>query len=573
MAGPETSAKNPQVSGGGPEAGDTTRMEARRPQALEAGLFLVTVAVPLAFTPFTWAPFADPKLVLLSLGALLVWIGGPPLDRRIALPATAWFAATALAAATGVDPLRSLTGLDAMLTGLGMFGASAILVTAGAGLGPELIARVRSWLEWTGVAMAIVLLLWRLVPALLTNAVHDLGFGGSTAGNPLFAVAVMTIGLASAVADDDRSRARRLAIVAVLATGISLSGERVAYALPLIAVPIALWRSRVPTRPALAMSGAIVAVLAAWAAVEPVLPSDSVASPARQLSSVESDAQRLTVFAVDTRAWLERPVLGWGPANTWSAFRATATPAETDRTGPGWDEAHDIVIQTAASTGVVGLLALGWLDVVVGRRVLRAGRELGWAVGSVAALAAFALVEPFNLTVTPLTFLLAGIGASRATAASPPREGFSVARALVSAGLAAGLVLSGLVATASALEQWGRRYEEAWALRKALQLQPWRVSAIEALAEDLALDGRGGKPGAGLEARKIVREGIAEHPWDPQIRLEAADVETLLRDEEAALGRIDEQLERFPGDAGWLPTSEEIAERGPLGGLDVPEGA
>ena len=135
-------------------------MHPRRPQALDAGLFLVVVAVPLAFTPFTAAPFADPKLLLLSLGTLLIWLGAAPAERRLALAAGAWFGVTVLAAVLGVDPLRSLTGLEGPLTGLGLFACCAVLVVAGASLTRETIERVGGWLLWTGLIVGAITLVF-----------------------------------------------------------------------------------------------------------------------------------------------------------------------------------------------------------------------------------------------------------------------------------------------------------------------------------------------------------------------------------------------------------------------------
>ena len=45
-------------------------MQARRPQLAELGLFLLVVALPLVFTPFSASPFGDPKLVVLTLAGL-----------------------------------------------------------------------------------------------------------------------------------------------------------------------------------------------------------------------------------------------------------------------------------------------------------------------------------------------------------------------------------------------------------------------------------------------------------------------------------------------------------------------
>jgi len=90
---------------------------------MDAGLFLLAVAVPLAFFPLSSAPFADAKLVLLTLGTLLLWVSGVPVDRRLALPAGVWIAVVVAAALTGVDPRMSIIGAADHGTGLIMLAA------------------------------------------------------------------------------------------------------------------------------------------------------------------------------------------------------------------------------------------------------------------------------------------------------------------------------------------------------------------------------------------------------------------------------------------------------------------
>ena len=547
-----------------PDAVASPARECRRPAALDAGLLLITVSVPLAFTIFSWAAFVDAKLVFLALGTLLIWIGGVPLDRRLAIAACAWFGVTVIAAIWGVDPLRSLTGYDFSLTGLAMLGPCAYLVVAGASLPARAVARMRGWVVWTGVLMAVVLLVAKLLPDVLHAAIPDLLFSGSTAGNPVFAATVMTVAL-SALLGSDVAAARRLTArpvvtLVVLASGISLAGERSAWLLPVMAVPLVLWWFRVPVRRSLVLGAILVATCATWVAAEPLLPTAT--SPAGQLTFA-GDEGRVTAFVVHTRAALHRPVLGWGPANSFSAFRATATEGEIDRAGQSWAEAHNIFIQTAVTSGLIGLGAFVALVVLIASRARRADRRIGWVVGAVGALAAINLYEPFELSVTPLAFLLTGVAASTATRAGRtdlPDVLNRVGRIVVGAGLAATLVLSMIVAISSTFQHVGERYESEWALRRSLQLQSWRLAAVDALAEDLALDSRAGTPGAAEEASRLIADAVREHPWDPLIRIRGVDVEALSSDFAAARAYLRDQVERFPGDAAFLPPERAIRE-------------
>ncbi len=83
---------------------------------------------------------------------------------------------------------------------------------------------------------------------------------------------------------------------------------------------------------------------------------------------------------------------------------------------------------------------------------------------------------------------------------------------------------------------------------------------MDALAEDLALDSRAGKPGAAEEASRLIADAVREHPWDPLIRIRGVDAEALSRDFATARGYLRDQVRRFPGDAAFLPPESAIKE-------------
>ena len=110
---------------------------------------------------------------------------------------------------------------------------------------------------------------------------------------------------------------------------------------------------------------------------------------------------------------------------------------------------------------------------------------------------------------------------------------------------------------ASALEQWGHSHAESnWALRAATDMAPWRLTAHEALAISLAVDGRGGDEAAAAEARDVVDGVVERHPLNPGVRLLAADVELLLRNFPATQAWIRDQLATFPNDSVRVPAAE-----------------
>jgi hypothetical protein len=289
-----------------------------------------------------------------------------------------------------------------------------------------------------------------------------------------------------------------------------------------------------------------------------------------QFGTLRGEQQRLAVYTANLRAFSRRPVLGWGPGNAWSAYLSSASASEVGTAGRGWGDAHDLPLQSLVTTGVIGTAALLFVLWRVAPGLARRRRPEWWVPASASTLAVFHLYEPLNLVLTPLLFLLLGVAAREPeTAPGPPATGpepqpdaptkkasslATTARALVATLLSMAVVVSGLVLTASALEQWGRTHYAEWALRRSLDIQPWRISAAETLAFNLALDGRAGDAAAAREARALIQTTVEHHPWDPGVRIIAAGVEQLMRNEAGAKRWIDEQLRWFPNDE--LPTGE-----------------
>ncbi|MEW6059504.1 MAG: O-antigen ligase family protein [Actinomycetota bacterium] len=545
-------------------------MEPRRPQLLDAGLFLIVVAVPLALFPLSRAPFADLKLLLLAVGAFLVWISGPFMSPRLAVPAAIWMGACIVATFAGVDPVVSVVGQFAH-TGLLMLGICAVLVAVGPHLPERVVTRTRVWLVPTGLVVAIVALASRFVPEALDWLVRDLSFVGSTLGNPIFAAAFLAACIPAALADEDDRTWKVLAALAVLTSGLAVNGERSSLLLPLVALAAGAWFGIRDRQRMLVGAATVVVVVAAWAIVTPLLPTATgLSSTAGQFGTLQGEEQRAAVYTANLRAFVRRPLLGWGPGNAWSAYVNSASASELSTAGRGWGDAHDLPLQSLVTTGLIGTAALAFLLVRAAPGLSRRRKSQSWVPASAAALAIFHLYEPLNLVVTPLLFLLLGMGTreremlSRRTTdgesqpATPtarrPLSPASLGRAFVGAILVTAVVVSGLVLTASALEQWGRTHYAEWSLRTSLDLQPWRITAAESLAINLALDGRAGDPAAAREARALITDTVGRHPWDPGVRIVAAGVEQLLKNPAGTERWIDEQLEWFPNDE--LPADE-----------------
>jgi hypothetical protein len=228
--------------------------------------------------------------------------------------------------------------------------------------------------------------------------------------------------------------------------------------------------------------------------------------------------------------------VGWGPGNTWSAHLSAAKPSELRLGERGVGDAHNIIVESAVTTGAVGLAAFLALVGLTIRRMRHGPRSIGWAVGAVAGLGVSHLLQPMSISLTPLLFLLAGMAGPsppEVEAERLPRPRF-MRRAGGALVAAAAIGLTGLLLVASMLEAHGVRYGEEWALRAATRMAPQRITAAEALALHLAFDGRAGDADAAREARDLAAATVRRHPLDPGVRLAAADVHVLLRDPQGA---------------------------------------
>jgi O-antigen ligase len=534
-------------------------MEAERPRFAEIGGFLLVVALPLVFTPFSVSPFGDPKLVVLVAAALVLWMARLPGDRTLVVAAALWVAVTAVAAFLGVEPSRSLVAqTNSSGGGLVLMLCCAVILVRGASMGGTLVDRIRGWALVTAFVAGGLGFLVRLYPTFTTDVLGWKGasFVGSTMGNQLFAVALLSASLGATIMLDRPIR-DRLIVCGALALLVASFGERSALVLPLVVAAGTLWRAHRPWREAAAVFGTIVTAIIVWQFVDPLLPArpSRVGTTLAPLTGAATDAGRQTAWRSIGAGVLDRPILGWGPGTSQAVYLASGDPEQVRDAGRGWADGHDIFLETAAGTGFLGLAALVFLLIVVGIRAIRCPPERAWAFGAAAGLGAYALVEPLSLVLTPLLFLYLGI-ASGGSGVQPAWRAPAVARIATDVLLWIAMVVSILVLVASTLERWGRTYGETWAFRAAVAVQPWRVSASEQLALQLALDGRAGDEDAAREAKETIASDVATFPWDVNVRLFASDVDLLLHDPSGAAEWRRAQIERFPGDRELLNATD-----------------
>lgn len=533
----------------------------RRDKWTELGLGLVVIAVPIAFLPSTSAPFLDVKFVLLVAGALAIWAGRRK-RHLLALPAATWILIGGLAALQGVDPWQSITGSERNGNGLLLFSVSCFFLVAATATPASIHRRVPKWLVGTSVACAVIALADRFIPGPIPG-LGGLSLAGGTIGHPVFLSILAAAGIAATVGLERTRPGALIAILVVLTSAMALSTKRAGWVAVAVGLGVALLRTRPSRRRALLIVSVVAATSIGWTLVDTALGSKEPLTGARRFSELATGSARTRVTAASalTRAWTDRPLLGWGPGNTWPAYLSTVTERELEHAERGVNDAHNILLEAAATTGALGLSALVLLIGLTVRAIRHGPRSSGWAAGGAAALFMGHLLQPVNVSLTPLMFLLAGLACGpdeRDARSGDPTGSWRRLRGRavrLGAGLAlsAALTLSLALFAASAFERHGRTYASERALRASHAVAPWRVSAARALALHLALDGYTGDRQAADEAARLAEQMVRRHPWHPIVRLTAADVHLVVRDRPGATRWIERHLEVFPADRLLFP--------------------
>lgn len=232
---------------------------------------------------------------------------------------------------------------------------------------------------------------------------------------------------------------------------------------------------------------------------------------ARLLESGSSGVRpRLEAWSMAAHAIGERPLQGWGPGR----FREATTRYRTLRfsitEGPdrAFEDAHNVVVEYATTTGVVGVVLL---LAFVGLAISVAGFQAPLAGFALLCLLAM-MAEPQHSELTPVVFLALGAAAS---ARLPVDLRFPDPVRVAAIGVA--LLVAAVIALGSIQMQAGlhggpaRQAAKAHSLRTARALlRPWAEPLV---ATAILYDPVDPAVAAGWERQAVRREPYQDHYW------------------------------------------------------------
>jgi len=156
-------------------------------------------------------------------------------------------------------------------------------------------------------------------------------------------------------------------------------------------------------QPSVAYAGIAVVTVGVGSILAWAVGGLGVVSHTASSTAAETYGQRFDAWRAGLHALAAKPIFGWGPGQFLAATDNRFSLSETRQFGSVlFPDGHNIFIEYATTTGVVGLLCLlGWLVYAMRHRV-------GCLFGFALVLLASELVEPLNAGVTGMAFLALG---------------------------------------------------------------------------------------------------------------------------------------------------------------------
>lgn len=399
----------------------------------EAICLALAVGVPIIFNPWGGSAFELPKTAFLRAGAiLLVAVNLPSLigrrPSRPSLPPLAWpvlalGAANTLATLFGTDARVSIWGLYERQQGLLTLLAYVIVFFAAAQSlrAPHALGRLRAAIVAgsTPVVAYGILQAMHLDPfAWQTDAESSLL---STLGRSNFvgSYLVILIPLTAWQIIDARAAPgwrrwwpRVLAVAQLVLLG--LSGARAAWLGLGVAALIGAIAWMAPARARIAVPSL---VLLAALALPPAALAVRDSWPAIERAEGSSVAARLVIWQAALPLVADRAMAGYGPETLRTIFARAYPPQLVYYQGrqASVDRAHNLWLDTALSSGLLGVLALALMLAALARRAHSTWQAdpIGWTAIAAAAGAHLADLQfSFDLTATAvvMVFVLALAG-------------------------------------------------------------------------------------------------------------------------------------------------------------------
>ncbi len=395
------------------------------------------VAAVLAVDPWGLAPFGPLKWALVSAIVLATVVVLPGRGRPLTLarrPARAWLvflAVVAAAAAFGLDPLYAWTGTPER-----HFGAVTWLLCALAFVaGQQLDEDDSRFVTLMAVTACLVAGVWAAAEQLGWDPIRLTGVGDrpvSSLGSSAYlgALAALLVPACLGIAIDPRWQrsARRVGSMAAGAgvAALVLSGARAAWlGLAVVGVlGLVLRRQRIAARRrewrAVRRRLVVLSALAVAAVVGLGVATGAGGRIADAVGERDGGLHgRLDEWRVAARVVANHPLTGTGPEGYRVAFGASVDDAYEQDHGrtPLPDRAHSAVLDIAATTGVVGLVAFACMLGLVARFLVRAVRAGPvWVAGVATGVAAYgvqALLLSPVAELDPVAWLLAGVVVAR----------------------------------------------------------------------------------------------------------------------------------------------------------------
>lgn len=509
-----------------PTLRSTSRISPTDALAAGAGLLLPTV-----FSPSVAAPFFSPKaavLLVTTLAAAPLLVGAWQRSRPATMAAAAFLTAGLLSAVLSQRPVLALTGLYNLGTGWFFMLGLVVLWSLGLHLGDRGRALFTTCLVTAIVVNATVAVLQVTFDLSAVNLPRFDGRASGLVGNPVHLSALLAGGVPLL---GPVFRRRPLLVgpaVVLVGAAVSAAGGRAGLLLAVVGL-VATATTALSARPR--HTAAFVTLFSLGLIMGVALGRTSGTATATvderlQVGVSGGDlAARLDAWEQSTKSIGRHPLVGVGPGQFRAATVADRT-FETGRLIPDnyFLDAHNLVVEYATTTGVLGVAALlAWFALLVRRA---SGPLLFFGL----LVLASHLIQPQALSTTPLAFLALGAASASPLALSPlgpsPMQWRRLTAGLVAVGMAAaGVLLLGDYRLRLAQRDFSLDHGRA-ALRA---LPPWPQTATT-LGRIYTFGAHPDRnPVASAAARRWLLAAAERDPRSPALWNDLADLEYVSR--------------------------------------------